>query len=112
MDKQDAEFLYDFSGLSIQQIERLEQIVYELTGDTINVKASMKQIWEDVTKPSKNGEKQKDWKEMGSDQIIEQWANDLENDIYNAVGDVLIDDEYSYNLVEEASDILNTLRDW
>lgn len=81
-DQRDRDFILAHSNLSEAQLERLNDLVSKITGNELDVKYELKRLWHETTDLSKKGKKQQDWHDYGSDQIIENWALNVHEDVY------------------------------
>ena len=108
MNKADKDFLINFSRLSEQDVETLNSIYNFFTGNDLDVRDKMKELWNDFTFYSKQGKKQADWRTIGSDQIIEQWANDMREDIdfFSQNGELFGASEEEVNAMISAADTI------
>ena len=110
MYRDDREFLIEFAHLNESDIATLEEISYDLLGEGLDIKEKMWVIWRDVTSKSNENEKQKDWKEMGSDTVLEEWANKIEDELYQAADEMLVQDKELFEKLDQVEQILNTVR--
>lgn len=85
MDSKDRDFIVAHSSLEESDVELLNQISIALTGEELDVKNKLKELWNDVTVLSKRGRKQSEWEAFGSDQIIENWAGDIQEQFKEAL---------------------------
>lgn len=85
MDSKDRDFIVAHSSLEESDVELLNEISITLTGEELNVKDKLKELWNDVTILSKRGRKQSEWETFGSDQIIENWAVDVQEQFKEAL---------------------------
>lgn len=117
MDSKDKDFLFQHSNWTEAEIEELNSIAQYITGEDLDVKEKMKMLWTDFTINSKKGKKQKDWQEVGSDLIIEQWATEISEDLnwltqnfqQGFFGHTEEDFEHALELVERADEILGKM---
>lgn len=85
MDSKDRDFIVAHSSLEESDVELLNEISIALTGEELDVKDKLKELWNDVTVLSKRGRKQSEWEAFGSDQIIENWAGDIQEQFKEAL---------------------------
>lgn len=103
----DRQLLYDLTNLKDSEIRSLEENISFLSGE-FNVSNTISSIYHELTDTIKGkGEKQKQWNELGSDQIISLWASSVVDNLDSMRSLIEFDDE-----MEEAYDnILSTLLD-
>ena len=114
MDSKDRQFLLDHSNWTESDLETLNEICIKLSGEELGVKDNLKMLWYEFTTYSKKGEKQKDWQNVGSDQVIEHWAMETSEDLHHFLSNFSFSgSEEEMNemmeLVEQADEILGKM---
>lgn len=99
MSKDNKDMINQMSGLSYEDIERLDYISNVFLGKGINDNKTMNDLWNEFTHYSKRGAKQKEWEMVGSDVIMEQWASELSSSFYETFG--FISKEKTYRVEGE-----------
>ena len=103
----DINFVLEHTSLSVQDLNELNAIAEKLTGEGLNVKETMQQIWKDVTTNVRKGDKQTEWKAYGTDTAMQEWAMEISNQFHSNAENLLEDNDEIFELLNRADEILN-----
>lgn len=103
----DINFILEHTPLSVQDLNELNAIAERLTGEGLNVKETMQQIWKDVTTNVRRGDKQTEWKAYGTDTAMEEWAMEISNQFHSNAENLLEDNDEIFELLNRADEILS-----
>lgn len=74
MDISYRDFLIQHSNWNESDLETLDELSLLIFGEDLSTKEQFARLWKEVTGNAQKGQKQKQWQELGSDQIIQEWA--------------------------------------